>query len=235
MLNAFVQSLDNDEIVYSGEIYSLSEMCAPYPLCLTPRGNCILLSNKLVNIILNNGLSLLCLTDLTDDPCLSNILNSYWISRHENYRDHVKGFYHGWYKCTNSEINNGHPLCKYNEDRNDFSYWKDFITVQIRKYAQDRNLEKDSYYEFDKIMKDGKYDNINESIEKNKKYSEKPPVFIGSILGYISYDEWTNTDKNKLYEYEINHKASDDPDKYKEKQKFIYIDYYGNTTKRQLI
>ena len=235
LLNAFVQSLDNSDVIYTGDIYSLSEMCAPYPLCLTSRGNCILIPNLLVNVILNNGLSLLYLSDLSDDSYLSNILNTYWICRHENYRDHLKGFYHGWYKCTTTEINNGHPLCKYNQSNDDFEFWKDFITVQIRKYMQDRTLEKDTYYEFDKIIKENKYSDIQESVNKNLEYAENPPVFIGSILGYIPYKQWLQLDKHELYNYEINHKASDDPYRYKEKVPFVYIDYHGNNTKRMLI
>lgn len=235
LLDAFVQALDNDDVTWCGETYSLSEMCSPYPLCLTPRGNCILMSRKMVDVILNNGLSLLYFTDLSDDSYLGNLLNTYWISHSENYRDYVKTFYHGWYKCTNTTVENGHPLCKYNESRQDFNFWKDFITVQIRKYMQDRNEEKDTYYEFDKIMKEGKYEDINESVKANLEYGQNPPVFIGSILGYIPYKQWLAYDKHELYDYEINHKASDDPYRYKEKVPFVYIDYHGNNTKRMLI
>ena len=235
LLDALVQTLETDDVTWCGEVYSLSEMCTPYPLCLTPRGNSILVPKLLVNAILENGLSLLYSTDLSDDSYLGNILNSYWICRHDNYRDHTKTFYHGWYKCTTTTVQNGHPLCKYNEDRNDFEFWKDFVTIQIRKYVQDRNLEKDTYYELDKIFKDNKYENIKESVKKNLEYGENPPVFIGSILGYIPYQQWLKLDKIELYNYEINHKASDDPYKYKEKEPFIYVDYHKNDTNKQLI
>ena len=235
LLNAFVQALENDDIAYTGEMYSLSEVCAPYPMCLCLRGNSMLLPKLLANVILNNGLSLLYSSELTDDPCISNLLNSYWMSLHEDYRNHVKTFYHGWYKCTTNTVENGHPLCKYNESTTEFSFWKDFITVQIKKYMQDRSLEKDTYYEFDSIMKNGEYGDIMDSVKKNIEYSKEPPIFIGSILGYIRYNTWKEIDKNALYKQEINHKASDDPEKYKPKKPFIYVDYYGNNTNRMLI
>ena len=39
LLNELIQRTEDDSIAYFSDIYSLSEQCAPYPLCLGGRGN----------------------------------------------------------------------------------------------------------------------------------------------------------------------------------------------------
>lgn len=241
LLNAFIEKIENDEILYSGEIYSLSELCTPYPMCLIGRGNSMILSKKIVNILLQNGISFLYQNNATDDNIIGNILNSYHIKKGEDYKDYIKSFYHGWYKCVSVEVNNNHKLCKYCEKSQDYDFWKNFITIQIRNYGdltsfECRKGESEKYYEIQKIFENKKNDNIETSLKLNFDRSNNYDIFIGSILGYISLDTWKQMDKYKLYNLQVNHKASDDlPGQSVKDKPFIYIDYHNNENKNILI
>ena len=210
LLNEFVQNLDNDEILWSSDLYSLSNSFCPYPLYLYGRGNGILLSKKLVDIILCEGISYLYL-EKCDDWLIGNILNSYWIKQGKNYLDYIKGYHHGWYKCVPEEQPNNHKLCVYGNRNNSWEFVNKFITIQTKRYRE-RHLENEQSKELHKTFEDNEYNNeeLNKLVEDNFKYSERPSVFIGSILGYTDYEEWKNCNKMELFNYQVKHKASDD-------------------------
>lgn len=242
LLNAFIQKIENDDYIYTGEVYSLTEFGAPYPMSLRARGNSLILSKKNIELILKEGLPLLYILPGSDDVVISTIINSYHIKNDEDYREYIKSFYHGWYKCIlTANYDNGHKLCGYGNDSQNYEYWKHFITIQIRNYGdltsfKFREGESEKFYELQKIF-DGKNNkDIDVSVQMNFDRSNNYDIFIGSILGYISYDKWKEIPKQELYKYEIEHKASDDLPGQKQKTKpFIYVDYYYNKTNEMLI
>ena len=209
LLNAFVQSLEDDSILWCAELYSLSEAMTPFPLYLFGRGNALLLSRKLVNIIMSEGFSYLYF-NMTDDNTIGNILNSYWMKNNQNYLNHIKSFRHGWFRCIGSNVKTANKICQWNNENSDFNYMKTFVTIQIKRYWE-RDIENNNYID---LYNDSFKDNIDNDIEKSVKlqyeYSENPNVFIGSILGYIEYNYWNTLDKNKLYYLETHNKSSDD-------------------------
>lgn len=210
LLNSFIQQLDNDEILWSSDLYSLSNSFCPYPLYLYGRGNGLILSKKLINIILCEGISYLYLNKC-DDWIIGNILNSYWIKQNKNYLDYIKGYKHGWFKCVPDEQPNNHQLCVYGNKNKDWSFINQFITIQIKRYRE-RHLENEHYKELNEVFIENNYTNelLNELVKDNIKYSEKPSIFIGSILGYTDYNSWLNCNKMELFNYQVKHKASDD-------------------------
>ena len=213
LLNEFLNTVNTDDITYAADIYSLSEAAAPSPLDLFPRGNCMILPKKHVDIICKDGYRYAYL-EKVDDMIIGNIINSYYIDKKENYLDHIKGIPHGWYKCIPGSVNNGHQLCKYGNSEGGYNFYKDFISIQIKRYRE-RELEEQHYYEFYNIMNSNTNDSIRESVERAIKYSENPSIFIGSLLGYIDYDKWKTIDKQRLFWIEFSNKAHDDTQYYK--------------------
>lgn len=219
LLNEFIQSITDDNVLYGSEIYSLSESTCPYPLCLFARGNSIILSKKHIDILLKDSYPLLYL-NLCDDYTIGNIINSYWIKQNIDYTQYIKGVPHGWYKCSFAEIKNNHSLCTYYNTNNDINFLSQFITIQIRNY-NDRNLETKHYLELHDLFSTYKLTEKDEAINKVIEYTKNYDIFIGSILGYINIETWKNIDKHKLYNIEIQHKATDDAEFYKKQKPWI--------------
>jgi len=211
LLNMFINCVcsQNKDILWCSELYSLSNSFCPYPLYLYGRGNGLILSDKLIDIILDRGISFLYL-EKCDDWIIGNILNSYRISQ-GNYLDYIKSYTHGWFKCIPEEQPNNHALCVYGNKNKDWKFINKFITIQIKRYRE-RNLEEEHYRELDEVFKSNEYKenelmNICYDIES---YSQKPSIFIGSILGYTDYDSWYNCNKAQLFNYQVKNKAVDD-------------------------
>lgn len=236
LLNELIQRMTDDSTAYFSDIYSLSEQCAPYPLCLGGRGNGMLLSQKLVEIVLKEGLPYIYLTHamhssdgtahIPDDSTISTILNSHWIMNGEEYKDHIKGLRHGWYKCISTNAGNNNSICSYFEDSQDPEFWKQFVTIQMKCYRE-REREYDNYREFHGIISKASSITLDD-IELNEYYYNKYNIFIGSILGYTSFENWSKLNKFDLYDLEIHNKASDDEQRYKAKLPFIYVKYNQN-------
>ena len=245
LLNAFIQNIDNDEVLYSGEIMSLAELPAPYPLCLSCRGDSVIISAKMMDILLEYSLPFLYMKNHSEDVFTSCVLNSYWISQGKDYKDYIKSFYHGWYKCIPSNFNNGNRLCGWCNDSTDYNYWKNFISIRVRslngKNTNDysdysyRTEEEQRLNELNDIFANHHDEAIEDTVKKNIERSNDLDVFIGSTLGYISYQNWKTTSKSSLYVYEKSKKAETDDWKNKLDPKLIYVDYHYNNTKEQLI
>lgn len=215
LLNEFIHYLADDNILWSSELYSLSNVFCPYPLYLYGRGNGLVLSKKLINIILKEGRQFL-YYQKHDDQVIGNILNNYWIKYNKNYLDYIKSFTHGWYKSIPIENNNKHKISNWGNKNIEWNYIKNFITIQIRKY-DNRENENDSYYELFKVFSENKYDNLENSLNNVFDYSKNPSIFIGSSIGYIDYDIWKNYNKSELFKLENKSKASDDQNNLLEK------------------
>ncbi|MBO5003693.1 MAG: hypothetical protein J6D03_00110 [Clostridia bacterium] len=221
LLQAFVNTIEDNiknalytEVLWTSELYSLSEGVAPYPLMLYGRGNGLLMHRNLVDVLLDEGRNFLYM-DVIDDVTIGNVLNTYKMKHNHDYRRYIRSLTHAWYKCVPSEFDCGHKLSNFGK-HGDAEYYKDFITIQVKRYRE-RELEEKHYYELHEIMKDCKFGNV----ENIYRYSRNPSVFIGSAIGYMDYDKWNSCDKNWLYEYEISHKANDDEEHYKHYDKQV--------------
>jgi hypothetical protein len=53
---------------------------------------------------------------------------------------------------------------------------------------------------------------LDDSVKSNVEYSNNPSVFIGSILGYIDYNKWVNSSKQKLFDLQAKYYATDNID-----------------------
>lgn len=221
LLDAFVQSLEDDTVLWTSELYSLSESFVPYPLYLYGRGNGLLMSRNVVDIILKEGMNFIYM-EKCDDWIIGNILNSYWMKQGENYLDHIKSYKHGWYKCINTEARNNNSICQYFNDSQDYNFLNQFLTIQIKRYRE-RHMENDNYNELNSIFVSHNEDVVDwqKVVQNNMDYSRNPNVFIGSLLGYMSYEAWLKIDKQQLYMVEINNKASDDAEHYKPKKMLL--------------
>lgn len=210
LLNQFIQNLEDDNILWSSDLYSLSNSFCPYPLYLYGRGNGMILSKNLIDIILTEGISYLYL-EKCDDWIIGNILNTYWIKQGKDYLDYIKGYKHGWYKCVPEEQPNNHKLCVYGNQNKSWEFIKQFITIQVKRYRE-RHLENAQYKELNEVFEQNKYDDndLEEQVKSNIEYSKEPSIFIGSILGYTNYIEWKKCNKMELFNYQVKHKASDD-------------------------
>ena len=218
LLEAFVNSLNIEEEyqnLWCSELYSLSEGYCPYPLMLFGRGNGLLMSSWVVSRIIYEGRNMLYL-QYSDDISIGNILNSknleydkYW------YINYIKSFKHGWWKCISGNAYNNHTLCTYYNSNSDYEYLKQFITIQIKRYHE-REREESNYYELHELMKNKKDNNILASVKDQYQYSKNPNIFIGSILGYITLEQWKMVDKKHLFDIQIHNKSSDDENRNKQ-------------------
>ena len=196
-----IESGLDDSVIYGSELYSLSEATAPYPMNLYTRGNCMIMSRHIVDIILSHGLSML-YSGIVDDQAIGCVLNSYYMSKGDNYLNHIKGLPHSWYKCIDVDGGNGHANSTYANDNLDICARS--VTTQIKCYS-DRAFEEEHYYELHEYI-----NKSNPDIEYAKSYMTNPSIFLGSILGYVPFDKWLEIDKQQLYIFEVTHKAADD-------------------------
>ena len=206
----FINSLENDDVLWTSELLSLVEAPTPFPLDLYGRGNGLILSKKLVHILLEYGANMLYM-EKCDDWIIGNVLNSYFIKNSPNYQDHIKSYCHGWFKCVPhlQDAGNNHKLCEFFNDNCDFEFLKKFMTIQIKQYYNREN-EENNYKELHDIFENNKDNDIKTSIEKSLEYSKNTSIFIGSILGYIDLEQYNKINKQNLWDLEVSHKAKND-------------------------
>jgi len=208
VLNDFVKNLASPDITYGSDLYSLSEACCPWPLCIYPRGNGILTHKRVYKpAIVENGI-ILAYQCICDDICFGILINSWYINNGKKYVDYVRGLPHAWYKCVDVKFDNGHKLSVFGDDDKNYH---DFVSITIKKYRE-REKEKEHYLELYKKIESDHLMRIVEPkwTDEMIQYTKEPSIFIGSILGYLDFDKWERIDKNELYCLEISHKASDD-------------------------
>lgn len=220
VLNDFILKYADPEMTYGSDLYSLSEACCPYPLCIYPRGNGILTNRKIYSeAIIKNGISFSYQT-ICDDIVIGDLINTYNINNHkkygEKYFNYIKGLPHAWYKCVDKIFDNNHKFSKYGDYNLNYN---DFVTITIKKYRE-REKEKEHYLELHKRIKSDHSMCIVEPVwtDEMLEYVKDPSIFIGSILGYIDFEDWKKYDKNELFYFEISHKSIDDEQHYKYKE-----------------
>ena len=202
LLSKLVDEFLENNKVYATDMYSLTEACAPAPLDIYARGNCILMSSDMWMNVCKYGIPLIHMK-VVDDVAIGNIINSYLMITRGDYLQYYVGLPHGWYKSSKTLFDNHHALCRYGE-HGDADFYKGFLTVQTKMY-RDRETEIANMMEFAEIMKD-----IEPSLDLCKSYSNDPSIFIGSAIGYIPLSTWQHISKAELHNIEMNNKAIDD-------------------------
>lgn len=220
LLNAFIQQITDENIIYTSELYSLIEANTPKPMDLYGRGNGLIISKKMINILINESINTL-YAGYSDDIGIGNVINGYWYKQGKNYLDYIKSYCHGWFKAVEKMnfvdskgniVENNLPdylICRFDNHNTDYNFLKQFITIQTKMYYS-RELEDKNYDELHEIIYNNNDDNIEETIKFNLNYSKNPNIFVGSILGYLQYNVWLNIPKTKLYVIQANHKADND-------------------------
>lgn len=214
LLNRFVNEVQPSGLnLWTSEIFSLNTKFCPYPLYAYGRGNALLLTNDIIELILKNGISLLYLKEY-DDVAIGNILNTYHILNNENYLDYIHSWKHAWYNCIDNDNANNHKVSTYGNKNLDPSFIKNIMTMQLKNY-KNREFEFDNMTNVHEAFTRLEYSEkeLDDAIKDNVGYSNNPSVFIGSILGYIDYDKWMNASKQKLFDLQAKYYATDNIDK----------------------
>lgn len=217
----YIEDNNLQDILWTPELLSLVEAAVPFPLDIYARGNGLLISKFYINILLRNGISHL-YDEHVDDVLMGNVWNTYWILNGVNPVTKIKGIPHAWFRCVEKfDGSNNHQLCEYYNERSDWEFLKNFVTIQIKQYYH-RSDEIENYKLLHKSIGDKIDNNLDETFDKLLKYSENPDVFIGSILGYIPLSTRLHTDANKLWTIECANKATNDPHRDKFLNKIWY-------------
>lgn len=199
LLNAFVQSLNNDVDVWGSElIYDQSEDIAN---CIYLRGNALLLSKRNVEIIINRGMPFYFLNmPFIDDWTIGSIFSTESTLNHDS-KFIIKSYTECWYKS--SALNyDGHQISNMSNTNKDFDFLKNIIAIQIRNYY-DRSLETKHFMEIHEVFMNNKYDNIFESIKYIYDYSLHPDLFLGHTFGFVQI-----TYNNGYYNFKIENGTS---------------------------
>ena len=221
LLSYFIDKYARQDVLYGSDLYSLTEGYAPRPLDIFARGNCMVMSRSIVEIITKESTQLMYL-EKVDDMMIGNLLNYHFMSRGEDYLDHLCGLTHGWYKAVDVQVENGHQLSTYRSPKDD-SLYRSLMSCQVKSYI-DRSLEPDHYKELHAIYSSIDYNDstLEDCVKLQLDYMKNPSIFIGSLIGYIDLATWKKTDKNALFNYEFSHKASDDAER---KKYLAYLEY----------
>ena len=179
LLNAFVQSLDNDIDVWGSElILDKSENNVD---CMYLRGNALLLSKKNVKLIIDKGLPLYYINDkIIDDWGIGTIFATKSSIINKTI---LKSFTECWYKSILNPYSN-HQISDMNNTNKSFELLKNVIVIQIRNWY-DRTLENKHFNEIHEVFIKNKYDDISKSIDFIYDYSTHPDLFLGHTNGFI--------------------------------------------------
>lgn len=189
LLNAFVQSLNNDSILWGGELTNNRlEDSMFWGLYL--RGNALLISKNLVMQLFIYGSCFMYLNcPLIDDAIIgaafNNMLNIKQMETSEPLllTNFFKSFRQGWYKTV---LNNYcyHQVCGMNNTNKEFDFIKTMINIQIRNWY-DRSLEEKHFKEIHEVFIKNKDNDIEKTVQMQYEYSQNPDVFLGSEFGFI--------------------------------------------------
>ena len=214
LLNYFIQHKKDDECIWCGELHSRFDEYAPYPLDFSYRGNGLLLSKYVIDIILKYGFQWLYFknnSSMADDLLISRIFNSYLTINNKSYEKFGKSFGQGYYKMVNVDAYNGNKLCTWGNQNLDWDFIKNFMMIQFKNHY-DRNQDEQNLNDLYNAFKDHIYsdEELKEAYNKIINYSENCSIYLGSIIGFISFDEWQKLDKKKLFYFEVNNIASNE-------------------------
>lgn len=195
LLNCFVNSITDDTIVYGGELYSMDVPC-PLPHYPYLRGNSIILSKKVVDIILSFGKYVVVPDSIfADDNIIGNIMNCYHMMRYESKYKYVKSYGFAWYKSTKKEktrMQNG--ISAWNNTNDSYEYLKNFIGIQIKSYDE-RGVENERIKHISDIVNVDK-DDYSEEMKFIYEYMDDPYIYYfdrkDKTVIYIKLNEALN-------------------------------------------
>lgn len=172
LLNAFVQTLNPDDMVlWGGELYAIGVPC-PTPYSIYLRGNSLIMSKKHIEMILDLDKYVTVPPKyFADDNVFANILNLGALLSYIPYKVRIKSYGFAWYKCA-TWIKHSNGCSTWNNSNKTYEYLKDFIAIQIRSY-EDRSLENDRIREISDIINKDK-DDYSEELEFIREYSKDP-------------------------------------------------------------
>jgi hypothetical protein len=174
LLNAFVQSLDNDTELWGSELFY--DCVKQNVKGMYLRGNCLLLSKRHIDTILNDGMLCVLMSNrLIDDETIGAIF-----LLHPEYT--IKSYTECWYKSLNKQYSY-HQISMMNNTDKSFNLLKKCVAIQIRNY-EDRSLEHQYYFEIDEVFKNNKYTDISDCVNFLYDYSTHPDIFCGEKFGY---------------------------------------------------
>ena len=182
LLNAFIDTLNDDKTVWCGELYDVGLPC-PLGGMIYPRGNSVIFSHNIVDVILGFSKYTYCPSEnFADDNLIGNILNTYHLLRFEDYKAYLKSYGFAWYSAipdgTMDWLGNG--LSTWNNTNISYDYLKNFISIQVRSYT-DRSNENDKLRDLYEVLGDGKAD-YTEEIKFITDYSHSP-MYYKSVWG----------------------------------------------------
>lgn len=195
LLNAFINRGINEDTVYCGELYSIGVPC-PTNDFIYARGNSIILSKKLIDIILDWSKYVVIPKKLfADDNIIGNIINTYHILRFESHRKYLKSYGFAWNKAipkTRALVNAGtldNGVSSWYDDDESYDHLKNFISIQIKTYGN-RWLENEKLRKLSNIVCADK-DNYDEELNFIDNYMNEPKYFYHNsakkINMYIKY------------------------------------------------
>lgn len=198
LLYEFIKLMKPYDTLWCSEIYSTNDVKCPNKLDSYPRGNGMLISMNLIELILKkyldgyktklDNIMFENQNMISDDSCIGTILNEHFKNDSVN---HLKSFTHGWYKCYDRMIHNrGNKICHWDNDNISYDYIKHFITIQLKDYINNDNIHEDKFNELTDIIINNEYD--NNVLLSILHYSCNPSVFLGYFSKelYIDYDKW---------------------------------------------
>ena len=206
LLYEFIEFMKPKDTLWCSELYSTFDVKCPELYDIYPRGNGLLLSKQLIDLILehkkkkkNTSLVNIMFDNqnmISDDACIGTILNMYYGNDSLN---HIKSFTHGWYKSYDPMMNGkGNKICNWNNENISYNFIDKFITIQIKDYTDKANIQQERFDELTDIIISNEYDkNI---IMKVLTYSFNPSVFLGYFVNphYVDYITW--------YQFHFNNK-----------------------------
>lgn len=193
LLQEFTNSIKDDNILYTSELYKNCSLSLLKAMKLKPcenyfrydiygRGNGLLLSKKLVNVIISADDS----KYTVDDFSIGCIMNMYFRKNNMLWFNNIRNFPHAWFKSS-YRSHYGNPWCTWGNEDYHFSFIKNFITIQVKSYDRVKRIT-----EFDKIKKlcnefmENKDNSINRTVDDIKyKYIPFGYIFENCNIGYF--------------------------------------------------
>lgn len=190
LLNSFVQTLNNPNEIWGGELIYNAENHSKYRnnTLFYLRGNGIIFSKEMIINILNYGWGYCYIRgELIDDIVLGCIYNNINLINNGMYIPYIKSFKEGWYKASLVKYS-PHQICRMNNENIDFDFLKQMITIQIRNWY-DRTKESEHFKIIDEVFKNNKDNELNKTVQEQYEYSNNPDVFLGEHHGFRPFND----------------------------------------------
>ena len=193
LLRQFVETIEDPEILYGGELYSIGIPC-PFKECLYLRGNSMIMSRYHFNALIDMDKYVeVPSTMFADDNVIGNVLNSLNIMKLRFYTYYIRSYGFAWYKSSVSKrYCNG--ASSWNNTNDGYEYLKNFIAIQVKSY-DDRTLENDRIRHISSIVNVDKNDYTQE-LDFIRRYMNDPYYWhFDGDKKVIRYEKVFDSDK----------------------------------------